>query len=100
MNPPLTPPRDPGLQPERTALARQRTALSALVAAALLLRGGLAADAPLELAAAGCLTATAALVATVRTPCHGTRAARRRLLATAWVTGLGGALVTVRLLTT
>ncbi|MFD5315270.1 DUF202 domain-containing protein [Streptomyces sp. NPDC127098] len=93
-------PRDPGLQPERTALARQRTALSALVVAALLLRGGLTADAPPHLAAAVCLTVAAALVGAPGTPCPGTRAARRRLLATAWVTGLGGSLATLQLLTT
>ncbi|MBA2809749.1 DUF202 domain-containing protein [Streptomyces sp. KM273126] len=96
----MNPPRDPGLQPERTALARQRTALSALVAAALLLRGGLTAGAPLQLAAAVCLAVAAALVAAVGTPRPGTRATRRRLLAAAWVTGLGGSLATLHLLTT
>ncbi|WP_188297432.1 DUF202 domain-containing protein, partial [Streptomyces sp. CBMA156] len=41
-------PGDPGLQPERTTLAGRRTALSALVAAVLALRGALAHRAPAE----------------------------------------------------
>lgn len=59
-------PRDPGLQPERTALAWQRTALSAAVVAILLLRTGVSHGSPLELTAAAC-----ALV----------------MVATAWLTG-------------
>ena len=44
---------DRGLQPERTALAWQRTGLSAAVAAALLLRSGLLDGSAFALAAAG-----------------------------------------------
>jgi hypothetical protein len=46
--------RDPGLQPERTALAWRRTGLSALVTAALLLRAG-----PLGVVGAACAVALA-----------------------------------------
>jgi uncharacterized membrane protein YidH (DUF202 family) len=42
---------DPGLQPERTALAWQRTGLAAVVLGVLLLRHGLAVGAPLEIIA-------------------------------------------------
>lgn len=46
--------RDPGLQPERTALSWQRTALSAAVAAALLLRTEVTRGSPFGLIAVGC----------------------------------------------
>ena len=53
--------RDPGLQPERTALAWRRTGLSATVTAVLLLRNGIGRAAPLDLAAAAAAMLVAAL---------------------------------------
>lgn len=46
--------RDPGLQPERTALAWQRTGLSAAVVAVLLVRSGVVGSSPLEIAGGAC----------------------------------------------
>ncbi|WP_236796219.1 DUF202 domain-containing protein [Amycolatopsis sp. GM8] len=46
--------RDPGLQPERTTLAWQRTGLSAAVVAVLLIRSGIVGGSPLEIAAGAC----------------------------------------------
>lgn len=65
--------RDRGLQPERTALAWQRTALAAAVAAVLLLRSGLTRNAPLEIAAAVCASAVVVLwfIAVRRPPTTG-----------------------------
>lgn len=51
----------PGLQPERTALAWQRTGLSAAVVAVLLLRAGILRGSPLDVVAAGCAIAVGAL---------------------------------------
>ncbi|MEU1803782.1 DUF202 domain-containing protein [Streptomyces sp. NPDC019937] len=83
-------PRDPGLQAERTALARRRTGLSALVAAALSLRFGLTHEAPLVTAAGACLVVTAALT---------TRSSgidRHRLRAVASCATVAGLLVTAQ----
>jgi uncharacterized membrane protein YidH (DUF202 family) len=51
--------RDPGLQPERTALAWHRTSLGTVVLAALLIRNGMNSSAPLLLAAGLCCAAVA-----------------------------------------
>ncbi|EFL27731.1 hypothetical protein SSOG_07445 [Streptomyces himastatinicus ATCC 53653] len=83
-------PRDPGLQAERTALARRRTALSALVAATLTLRFGLTHDAPLVTTAGACLMATAAL--TLRSSGIG----RHRLRAVASCATVAGLVVTAQ----
>jgi uncharacterized membrane protein YidH (DUF202 family) len=52
---------DPGLQPERTVLAWQRTSLSAAVVGALLLRTGILRGSPLDLVGAGCAAAVLVL---------------------------------------
>jgi len=85
--------RDRGLQPERTALAWQRTALAAAVAAVLLLRSGLTRGAPLEIAAAGCATVVVALwfVAARR---QATSGSARRLLAAATLAVVAAGLLT------
>jgi uncharacterized membrane protein YidH (DUF202 family) len=56
-------PRDPGLQPERTALAWRRTALAMTVNAILVMRTGIASQAR-PLMAGGALLAAFALVLT------------------------------------
>ncbi|ANJ26477.1 DUF202 domain-containing protein [Agromyces aureus] len=66
-------PRDPGLQPERTALAWSRTGLAIAVNAVLVLRNGLSSNQP-ALASAGVVLFVLAAVAIA----HGT--VRRRQL--------------------
>lgn len=59
------PPRDPGLQAERTALAWHRTALALVTNALLSLRAGVVSDQPLVLALGSvlvCAAATAAMM--------------------------------------
>ncbi|GAB2590879.1 hypothetical protein GCM10027168_25140 [Streptomyces capparidis] len=91
--------RDPGLQPERTALAWQRTALAAAVAAVLLVRGGVTGHAPLE-TAAGILAAAVALPAALPARLPPTTAATRgRVLAVACAVGGAGLLLAAQLLT-
>jgi hypothetical protein len=82
---------DPGLQPERTALAWQRTALSAAVTAVLLLRGGLTRHAPLEIVAGVCAAAAVVLsaVAMVRVPRTARTPARAILAVTSASCGAG-----------
>lgn len=90
--------RDPGLQPERTALAWQRTALSAAVVSLLLVRAGVTGDAPLEIAA-GILTAVVVVPAAVPEPDPpATTASRRRILAVACAVGGAGLLLAVQIL--
>lgn len=47
---------DPGLQPERTALAWRRTAFSAAVVAALVLRKGIVDGSPVAVSGAACIS--------------------------------------------
>lgn len=85
--------RDPGLQPERTALAWQRTAASAAVAAILLLRSGLTRNAPLDIAASGCAAAVVVLwfVAVRRPPAAGSS---RRVLGAATIAVVAAGVLT------
>lgn len=91
--------RDPGLQPERTALAWQRTGLSAGVVAILLLRIGVVHEAPLELVAGGLALAVGVfgwLIGSRRPENRG--APRRVLLAMTAATCATGVLATLGLL--
>jgi uncharacterized membrane protein YidH (DUF202 family) len=81
------PPRDPGLQGERTALAWGRTALAVFVNALLVVRAGVVESAPILTVCGLALVAVAVLVAgfghlrsreLIRH--HETRDARRRIL--------------------
>ncbi|MFE2107283.1 DUF202 domain-containing protein [Kitasatospora sp. NPDC059463] len=81
----MTPGRDPGLQPERTALAGRRTALSALVTAVLAVRGALAHRSAAEAAAGVLLLVVAALSVTTRT---GTRVRQHAMSLCAAAAGL------------
>lgn len=89
--------RDPGLQPERTTLAWRRTALSAVVVSALLVRTGLSRFAPFALAAAACALAVAVLAwrYSRRPNAHGSP--RHFLLAVAVAAGAAGALAAMHL---
>lgn len=89
--------RDPGLQRERTALAWQRTSLSAAVVAALLLRSGIGAGSLLD-AVAGCCALVVLLLAWVSGRRPG--ANRRLLLLTAWATAATASLAAAQLLLT
>jgi uncharacterized membrane protein YidH (DUF202 family) len=91
-------PRDPGLQPERTALAWQRTSLSAGVVAVLLLRTAVIRGSAFGLAAAACALAmviTAWLMGRRLGARHAPRPVLVAMVAAACTTG---ALVTVELL--
>lgn len=79
--------RDPGLQPERTALAWQRTGLSAAVVAVLLVRGGIVADSPLEIAGGACAAVVVLLSALAARAAPSART--RLLLVTAAVVATG-----------
>ncbi|MCP2163897.1 DUF202 domain-containing protein [Goodfellowiella coeruleoviolacea] len=92
--------RDPGLQPERTALAWQRTAFTATVLAVLLVRAGVLHAAPLEIAA-GVLASVLVLVCltAVRAPAAA-GSSRRRLAVAAFAAAGTGLLTTAQLLVT
>lgn len=89
---------DPGLQPERTALAWQRTGLTAAVAGVLLLRTGVQTGSVLA-TVAGCGTTGVLLLAWIasrrRDPVH---RPRRLLAATVVTTSLTGGLTTLHVL--
>lgn len=90
--------RDPGLQPERTALAWQRTGLSAGVTAALLLRTGMTGGSPLGLIGAGCVLIIVALGWLMGRRPGNYGAPRCVLLGTAVAVCLTGSLAVVELL--
>jgi hypothetical protein len=95
----VTEPRDPGLQPERTALAWQRTGLSAAVTAVLLFRGGLSKHAPLDIAAATTLIVVVVLGQWLSRR-RGTAATPRKTLAVATTAvAVAGVLAATQLLT-
>lgn len=77
----MTRPQPPGLQAERTALAWQRTSLSALVLGALLLHSWLSSDWTGHLAALGCVTALIAFTALATRRTRNRRSSPRLLLA-------------------
>lgn len=80
-------PHDPGLQPERTALAWQRTGLSAAVVAVLLLRYGVAAGAALWIVGGVCAAVVVVLAALAGRDVPATRV--RLTLVTLAVIGAG-----------
>lgn len=90
--------RDPGLQPERTALAWQRTGLSAGVVAILLLRVGIIHESPLELAAGGLAVAVVVLAWVIGSRPGDRGAPRRAVLAMTAATCATGGLTTLGLL--
>lgn len=90
--------RDPGLQPERTVLAWQRTSLSAVVTTALLLRVGLEHQQPFGLAAGICALVVAVLAWTGGRMVLRPVARRVVLKSAALVTCLAGGLVILFLL--
>ncbi|HVV09450.1 DUF202 domain-containing protein [Amycolatopsis sp.] len=91
--------RDRGLQPERTALAWQRTSLSAAVLAVLLVRHGIVGHAHLEIAAGALAAALVALSGFAARAVPSTGASRRRLMLAAAVVAGAGVLTTIQLFT-
>ncbi|TVT50437.1 DUF202 domain-containing protein [Amycolatopsis rhizosphaerae] len=90
-------PRDPGLQPERTALAWHRTALGAAVLTVLLVRHGAVVRAPLELAAGGFTFLTALFAALTSRTVRSGIAPRRQLLLVTGTLVAAGLLITGQL---
>lgn len=66
-----SPPRDPGLQPERTALAWQRTVLGVVLGAVLLAAMNLRIDQPVLAVLAGLLAVSTLVPAVLRPPSGG-----------------------------
>ncbi len=89
---------DPGLQPERTTLAWQRTSLAAAVAAVLLLRSGIARTASLQIAAGVCLAIALVLAGIASRIPAPTGSSRWLLLCTTAAAVFGGLLTTVDIL--
>jgi uncharacterized membrane protein YidH (DUF202 family) len=85
-------PRDPGLQHERTALAWQRTGLSAAVVGVLLVRTGIVREAPLQIVAGSCLGAVMVLAVLASRTAGSTRSRRWLLLTTTMVLIIAGTL--------
>jgi hypothetical protein len=92
--------RDSGLQPERTALAWQRTGLSAGIVGALLVRTGVIWGSLLGVVAAGCALAVVVLACWMGRRSGERGAPRWVLFATAVAGGATGFLTVVELLST
>ncbi|KAA9159749.1 DUF202 domain-containing protein [Amycolatopsis acidicola] len=88
----------PGLQPERTALAWQRTSLSAAVLAVLLLRSGIVDRAPLTIAAGVFAAALVPLSGFAARSVPTTGASRRRLMLATAAAAASGLLAVIGLL--
>lgn len=89
-------PRDRGLQPERTALAWQRTAMAAALVAVLLLRSGVSRSAPLEMAAGICAGGVVVLSSVAVRPPGSAASSRRKLIAAASGIVLAGLLTVMQ----
>jgi uncharacterized membrane protein YidH (DUF202 family) len=87
-----------GLQPERTALAWQRTALAAAVLAVLLVRSGVVDDAPLEIAAGICAAAVVVLCGFAARTAPAGGVSRLRLILVVTVVVAAGLCTSVQLL--
>ena len=91
--------RDPGLQPERTALAWQRTALTGAVLAVLLARDGIVHRSVPEVIAAACAALAVVLAALFSRSVRTGMAPRRQLWAMTVAVVGAGLFTTVGMLT-